>query len=146
MLDASWWEINLGLSFEMEFGKGQLIFFEWFDKDQIYKDLNTLLSVQDTNDKILVTTIISMTANKQNILWVILIFVRMTQNLAIWYSIPFIFCSCLGIVLVLLKNWTISKLDSTATGHFLLELCTPHLYPKIISKRKIRCESYFKMA
>ena len=25
LLDARWWEINLGLSFKVEFGKGQLV-------------------------------------------------------------------------------------------------------------------------
>ena len=31
LLDACWWEINLGLSFKMEFGKGQFFLFEYMD-------------------------------------------------------------------------------------------------------------------
>ena len=45
--------------------------------------------------------------------------------------------TCIG------KKLKISKLNFI--GHVLFETWTPQVYPKIRSKCKIRCESYFEM-
>ena len=52
---------------------------------------------------------------------------------------PLRFCSCLVEMLVLVRNWKISKLSWI--DHVLFELWTPQVCPKIHSKCKIRCEN-----
>ena len=46
MLDARWWEINLGLSFKMEFGEGQLTYPEFPFESEAKGD--NLIGVQQT--------------------------------------------------------------------------------------------------